>query len=126
MLRVLKPSRFCCTQIAPYAAKHLPLHHILLEKALSVGFEFIDEIVLAFLAVQGGFILACWFHHLNDCNDIVDIAGSTTLGGLAQTFQLSHVNGYSARLPFLVLSVENSHLSNFSNLKISSKQIRQL
>jgi len=55
MLRVLKLGRFCCIQIAPYAAKHLPLHHIALEKALSVGFEFIDEIVLAFLADYIGY-----------------------------------------------------------------------
>jgi len=55
MLRVLKLGRYCCIQIAPYAARHLPLHHILLEKALSVGFEFIDEIVLAFLADYIGY-----------------------------------------------------------------------
>lgn len=55
MLRVLKPNRYCCIQIAPYAAKHLPLHHILLEKALSVGFEFTDEIALAFLADYIGY-----------------------------------------------------------------------
>jgi ParB family chromosome partitioning protein len=55
MLRVLKPGRFCCIQIGPYAAKHLPLHHIAHEAALEVGFEFIDEIVLAFLADYVGY-----------------------------------------------------------------------
>jgi ParB family chromosome partitioning protein len=55
MFRVLKPGRFCCMQIGPYAAKHLPLHHIAHELALRVGFEFIDEIVLAFLADYVGY-----------------------------------------------------------------------
>jgi len=55
MLRVLKPGRFCCIQIGPYAAKHLPLHHTTYESALKVGFEFIDEIVLAFLADYVGY-----------------------------------------------------------------------
>lgn len=55
MLRVVKPSRFCCMQIGPYAAKHLPLHHIAHEAALKVGFEFTDEIVLAFLADYVGY-----------------------------------------------------------------------
>jgi ParB family chromosome partitioning protein len=55
MLRVLKPRRFCCIQIGPYAAKHLPLHHIAHESALKVGFEFTDEIVLAFLADYVGY-----------------------------------------------------------------------
>jgi tRNA G10 N-methylase Trm11 len=50
MLRVLKPNKFCCIQIGAFAAKHLPLHHITLDLALKVGFEFMDEIVLAFLA----------------------------------------------------------------------------
>ncbi len=55
MLRVLKPNRFCCVQIGPYAGKHLPLHHIAHESALKVGFEFMDEIVLAFLADYVGY-----------------------------------------------------------------------
>lgn len=55
MLRVLKPGRFCCIQIGPYAAKHLPLHHIAHELALKVGFEFMDEVVLAFLADYVGY-----------------------------------------------------------------------
>lgn len=55
MFRVLKTGRFCCIQIGPYAAKHLPLHHIALEEALTVGFEFIDEIVLGFLADYVGY-----------------------------------------------------------------------
>jgi ParB family chromosome partitioning protein len=55
MLRVLKPGRFCCIQIGPYAAKHLPLHHTAHEAALKVGFEFTDEIVLAFLADYVGY-----------------------------------------------------------------------
>jgi ParB family chromosome partitioning protein len=55
MHRVLKPARFCCMQIGPYAAKHLPLHHIAHELALNAGFEFVDEIVLAFLADYVGY-----------------------------------------------------------------------
>jgi DNA modification methylase len=55
MLRVVKPTRFCCIQIGPYAAKHLPLHHIAFQTALSVGFQFIDEVVLAFLADYVGY-----------------------------------------------------------------------
>jgi ParB family chromosome partitioning protein len=55
MLRVLKPGRFCCMQIGPYAGKHLPLHHIAHESALKSGFEFVDEIVLAFLADYVGY-----------------------------------------------------------------------
>jgi ubiquinone/menaquinone biosynthesis C-methylase UbiE len=55
MLRVLKPERFCCMQIGPYAGKHLPLHHIAHECALKSGFEFVDEIVLAFLADYVGY-----------------------------------------------------------------------
>ena len=55
MLRVMKPGRFCCMQIGPYAAKHLPLHHIAYECALKVGFEFMDEIALAFLADYVGY-----------------------------------------------------------------------
>ena len=55
MLRVLKPGRFCCIQIGPYAAKHLPLHHIAHELALKVRFEFTDEVVLAFLADYVGY-----------------------------------------------------------------------
>jgi hypothetical protein len=55
MLRILKRGRFCCIQIGPYAAKHLPLHHIACETALKAGFEFMDEIVLAFLADYVGY-----------------------------------------------------------------------
>jgi hypothetical protein len=55
MIRVLKPSRFCCMQIGPYSAKHLPLHHMAYESALKAGFEFVDEIVLAFLADYVGY-----------------------------------------------------------------------
>jgi DNA modification methylase len=47
--RVLKAGRFLCVQIAPYASRHLPLHHIAYGLALKAGFEFADEIVLAFL-----------------------------------------------------------------------------
>jgi ParB/RepB/Spo0J family partition protein len=53
--RVLKPGRFCCFQIAPFAARNLPLHHYLLQSALELGFEFEDEIVLAFLADYVGY-----------------------------------------------------------------------
>jgi hypothetical protein len=52
---VLKPGRFCCFQIAPFAARNLPLHHYLLQSALELGFEFEDEIVLAFLADYVGY-----------------------------------------------------------------------
>lgn len=55
IFRVLKPGRFCCIQVAPYAAKHLPLHHIAHESALKLSFEFVDEIVLAFLADYVGY-----------------------------------------------------------------------
>ena len=55
MLRVLKPDRFCCFQIGPYAGKRLPLHHIAHETALRTGFEFVDEVVLAFLADYVGY-----------------------------------------------------------------------
>jgi ParB/RepB/Spo0J family partition protein len=53
--RVLKPGRFCCFQIGPFAARNLPLHHFLLQHALDLGFEFQDEIVLAFLADYVGY-----------------------------------------------------------------------
>jgi ParB/RepB/Spo0J family partition protein len=53
--RVLKPKRFCCFQIGPFAARNLPLHHFLLQHALDLGFEFEDEIVLAFLADYVGY-----------------------------------------------------------------------
>jgi DNA modification methylase len=49
MARVLKPGRFICVQIAPYTSRRLPLHHIAHELAVKAGFEFMDEIVLAFL-----------------------------------------------------------------------------
>jgi SAM-dependent methyltransferase len=55
MLRVLKPGRFCCMQIGPYAGKHLPLHHIAHESALKSGLEFVDEIIVAFLADYVGY-----------------------------------------------------------------------
>jgi ParB family chromosome partitioning protein len=55
MHRVLRPTRFCCMQIGPYAAKRMPLHHIAHELALKTGFEFVDEIVLAFLADYVGY-----------------------------------------------------------------------
>jgi ParB/RepB/Spo0J family partition protein len=53
--RVLRPGRFCCFQIGPFAARNLPLHHFLLQHALDIGFEFEDEIVLAFLADYVGY-----------------------------------------------------------------------
>jgi SAM-dependent methyltransferase len=53
--RVLKPKRFACFQIGPFAARNLPLHHFLLQHALDLGFEFKDEIVLAFLADYVGY-----------------------------------------------------------------------
>ena len=53
--RVLKPGRFCCFQIGPFAARSLPLHHFLLQHALDLGFKFEDEIVLAFLADYVGY-----------------------------------------------------------------------
>jgi len=53
--RVLKVGRFCCFQIGPFAARNLPLHHFLLQHALDLGFEFEDEIVLAFLADYVGY-----------------------------------------------------------------------
>jgi ParB/RepB/Spo0J family partition protein len=53
--RVLRPGRFCCFQIGPFAARNLPLHHFLLQHALDLGFEFEDEIVLAFLADYVGY-----------------------------------------------------------------------
>jgi hypothetical protein len=51
----LQLGRFCCIQIAPYAARNLPLHHIAFESALKVGFRFVDELVLAFLADYVGY-----------------------------------------------------------------------
>ena len=54
-IRVLKPGRFCCFQIGPFAARNLPLHHFLLQHALDLGFVFEDEIVLAFLADYVGY-----------------------------------------------------------------------
>jgi ParB/RepB/Spo0J family partition protein len=53
--RVLKPGRFACFQIEPFAARNLALHHFLLQHALDLGFEFEDEIVLAFLADYVGY-----------------------------------------------------------------------
>ena len=53
--RVLKPGRFGCFQIGPFAARNLPLHHFLQQHALDLGFEFEDEIVLAFLADYVGY-----------------------------------------------------------------------
>lgn len=53
--RILRPGRFCCFQIGPFAARNLPLHHYLLQSALDLGFEFEDEIVLAFLADYVGY-----------------------------------------------------------------------
>jgi ParB/RepB/Spo0J family partition protein len=53
--RVLRPGRLCCCQIGPFAARNLPLHHFLLQHALDLGFEFEDEIVLAFLADYVGY-----------------------------------------------------------------------
>jgi len=53
--RVLKPGRFCCFQIGPFAARNLPLHHFVLQHALDLGFKFVDEIVLAFLADYVGY-----------------------------------------------------------------------
>jgi ParB family chromosome partitioning protein len=53
--RVLRPGRFCCLQIGPFAARNLPLHHFALQQALDLGFEFEDEIVLAFLADYVGY-----------------------------------------------------------------------
>ena len=55
MLRVLKPNRFCCIQIGPYAAKHQPLHYLAYKSALDTGFEFVDEVVLAFLEDYVGY-----------------------------------------------------------------------
>jgi ParB family chromosome partitioning protein len=55
MFGVLKPGRFCCVQIGPYAAKHLPLHYIVCQHALHIGFEFVDEVVLAFLKDYVGY-----------------------------------------------------------------------
>ena len=53
--RVLKPRRYGCFQISPFAARNLPLHHFLLQHALDIGFEFEDEIILAFLADYVGY-----------------------------------------------------------------------
>jgi hypothetical protein len=53
--RVVKPGRYCCFQIGPFAARNLPLHHFLLQHALDLGFEFEDEIVLAFLTDYVGY-----------------------------------------------------------------------
>jgi ParB/RepB/Spo0J family partition protein len=55
IFRVLKPNRYGCFQIGPFAARNLPLHHFLLQHALDLGFEFEDEIVLAFLADYVGY-----------------------------------------------------------------------
>jgi len=55
MLRVLKPNRYCCIQIGPYAAKHQPLHYLVFKSALDAGFEFVDEVVLAFLEDYVGY-----------------------------------------------------------------------
>lgn len=54
-LRVLKPERYSCFQVGPFAARKQPLHHFLLQEALDAGFEFVDEIVLAFLADYVGY-----------------------------------------------------------------------
>jgi ParB/RepB/Spo0J family partition protein len=55
MFGVLKPGRFCCIQIGPYAAKRLPLHYVVCQHALHTGFEFVDEVVLAFLKDYVGY-----------------------------------------------------------------------
>jgi hypothetical protein len=47
--------RYSCFQVGPFAARKQPLHHFLLQEALDAGFEFVDEIVLAFLADYVGY-----------------------------------------------------------------------
>jgi len=54
-LRVLKPGRYSCFQVGPFASRKQPLHHFLLQEALDAGFGFVDEIVLAFLADYVGY-----------------------------------------------------------------------
>jgi DNA modification methylase len=46
--RVLKPQRYFCIQIAPYAAKHLPLHYLTYQIADRAGFRFVDETIVFF------------------------------------------------------------------------------
>jgi DNA modification methylase len=46
--RVLKPWRYFCIQIAPYAGKHLSLHYLTYELADEVGFRFVDEVIILF------------------------------------------------------------------------------
>jgi DNA modification methylase len=44
--RVLKPERYFCIQIAPYATKHLALHYFAYQIAKEVGFRYEDEAVI--------------------------------------------------------------------------------
>jgi ParB/RepB/Spo0J family partition protein len=44
--RVLKSQRYFCIQIAPYAAKHLPLHYEAYRTAKDVGFRYKDEAII--------------------------------------------------------------------------------
>jgi DNA modification methylase len=46
--RVLKPERYSCIQVAPYAAQHAALHYITYEMADQVGFRFVDEVIILF------------------------------------------------------------------------------
>jgi ParB/RepB/Spo0J family partition protein len=51
--RVLKPQRYFCIQIAPYAAKHQPLHYLVFQVADEAGFRFADEAIVLFLDYVG-------------------------------------------------------------------------
>jgi ParB/RepB/Spo0J family partition protein len=46
--RVLKPQRYFCIQIAPYAARHAALHYMTYQIADQVGFRFVDEVIILF------------------------------------------------------------------------------
>lgn len=46
--RVLKPQRHFCVQIAPYAAKHQPLHYLVYQVADEAAFGFVDEAIVLF------------------------------------------------------------------------------
>lgn len=46
--RVLKPLRYLCIQIAPFSAKHLPLHYLAYQIAEETGFSFVDEVIVLF------------------------------------------------------------------------------
>jgi len=46
--RVLKPQKYICIQIAPYAARHAALHYMTYQIADQAGFCFVDEVIILF------------------------------------------------------------------------------